>query len=323
MSARRVWWIVQTLFVVAVVVYGAVAIADNWIALRGRAATLDPRWSFVLLASVLVLGAYALLIATWRGMLAAWGASLPFGEAARIWFVSNLGKYIPGKVWQIAAMGAMAQQRGVSPVAAAGSALVVNLANIVSGFGIVLVTGAGVLRISNPAGSYIAMAIVATALAGLLALPVLLPLLMRLAGRAIGRDVAAPAIPARAVWLATLGTGLSWVIYGLAFQLLAVALDAVPSASSTGAVPGFIAVYTASYLIGYLSLVAPGGIVVRETMLVEGLLALGLAHAPAGWLLAVASRLWLTVLEVAPGLLFLVRGSLRRPTTLPDDGTSH
>lgn len=323
MNKRRFVLLVQILFVAAVVGYAGHALTDQWGAMREHAASLSPRWGLVALSGVLVLAAYALLVATWRGMLGTWGATLPFGEAARIWFVSNLGKYIPGKVWQIAAMGAMAQQQGVSPVAAAGSALVVNLANIVSGFAIVLLTGAGVLRVSNPSGARVASVVVVLVLVALLALPVLLPPLARLAGRVLGRELAVPRIPARAIWLATLGTAISWVIYGVAFQLLAAALDAAPSARSTGAAPGYIAVYTVSYLIGYLSLVAPGGIVVRETMLVEGLLALGLADAPAGWLLAVASRLWLTVLEIAPGMLFLARGSLRRPSTLPDDGTPH
>lgn len=322
MTRRRLVLLVQVAFVAAVVGYAGHALAEQWDAMQRHAAALRPSWGLVVLSGLLVLGAYALLVATWRAMLGAWDASLPFGEAARIWFVSNLGKYIPGKVWQIAAMGAMAQRSGVSPVAAAGSALVVNLANIVSGFAIVLVTGAGVLRVSHPSGPRIAAVLVVVVLAGLLALPVLLPRLSHLAGRVVGREVALPAIPARAIWLATLGTAAAWVIYGTAFQLLAMALDVAPSASATGAVPGYIAVYTVSYLVGYLSLVTPGGIVVRETMLVEGLVALALADASAGWLLAIASRLWLTVLEIAPGMLFLARGSLRRPSSLPHDGTS-
>src|SRR5207245_1830584 len=87
-------------------------------------------WAPILLSGVLVFAAYALLIQTWRVMLASWDKPLSFGSATRIWFVSNLGKYLPGKVWQIAALSVLAQQEGVSAVAATGSALIVNLANI-------------------------------------------------------------------------------------------------------------------------------------------------------------------------------------------------
>jgi hypothetical protein len=319
---RPVLLALQLLFVVAVVGYAARALAEQWGALERYAAELDPAWSLVLLSGLVVLVAYALLVAMWRAMLAGWGAPLRFVDAAHVWFVSNLGKYVPGKVWQIAAMGAMARARGVSPVAAAGSAVVVNLANIVSGFAVVLLTGAGVLGASHPSGPRVAAVLVALVLAGLLALPVLLPALARIAARVLRRELEFPRIPARAIWLATFGTALAWILYGAAFHLLAIALGVAPAAGSTGEWPGYVAVYTSSYLIGYLSLLTPGGIVVRETMLVEGLVALGLAAEPAGWLLAFASRLWLTVLEIAPGMLFLARGGLRRSSSLPNDGTT-
>jgi hypothetical protein len=320
-NRRTILTALQLLFVALVVGYAANALVGQWDDLRRHASALRFRPSLVGASGLVVLAAYALLVQTWRGMLRSWGGSLPFGDAAHIWFVSNLGKYIPGKVWQIAAMGAMAQRRGVSPVAATGSAIVVNLANIVSGFAIVLLTGAEVLRASHPSGPRVAALVVVLVLAALLALPLLLPTLARLAGRLARRELAPPTMPARAIWLATVGTAVAWLLYGVAFHLLALALDIAPAARSTGEWAGYVAVYTSSYLIGYLSLLTPGGIVVRETMLVEGLAVLGLATEPAGWLLAFASRLWLMVLEIAPGMLFLARGTLRRPSSLPNDGT--
>jgi hypothetical protein len=46
----------------------------------------------------------------------------------------------------------------------------------------------------------------------------------------------------------------------------------------------------------------------------ESLRALGLAGPGEAWLLAITSRLWLTVLELVPGLLFLARDAARRPS---------
>jgi hypothetical protein len=66
--------------------------------------------------------------------------------------------------------------------------------------------------------------------------------------------------------------------------------------------------FTASYLVGYVILVAPGGLVFRETALVRLLADLSLATGGAGLLIAVASRLWLTVTEVVPGVLYLLAG---------------
>ena len=42
--------------------------------------------------------------------------------AARIWTVSSLGKYIPGKVWAVAGMALMSKEAGIEPWAATGSA---------------------------------------------------------------------------------------------------------------------------------------------------------------------------------------------------------
>jgi len=69
----------------------------------------------------------------------------------RIWFVSNLGKYVPGKIWAIAAMGTLAQEQGISPAAAMGSSVVVQLVNLVTGFGVFFIAGAHVMDV--PAGA--------------------------------------------------------------------------------------------------------------------------------------------------------------------------
>jgi len=296
----------QLAFVAAILWYATRSIGSQWVSVRATVSGMDIGWGYLLVSSLLVLAAYAILIGTWRLMLRAWQEHLNPMDAAHIWFVSNLGKYVPGKVWQIAAMAAMAQQRGVSPIAATGSSVVVNLTNIVSGFILVLVTGASVLSLSTRSGPWLAVAITLILLAALLALPILLPYLASLIRRVSGRELSIPDIPARAVWLSALGTALAWILYGIAFQLLAASLGL----SDASATRGYIAVYTSSYLVGYLTLIAPGGIGVRETMLVAGLSTLGLASEPNAWVLAVVSRLWLTVLEIVPGLLFLSRKTI-------------
>jgi len=66
-------------------------------------------------------------------------------------------------------------------------------------------------------------------------------------------------------------------------------------------------------LAGYITLFAPGGIGVRETTLVTLLAAAGLETGAQATALAIASRLWLTVLEAAPGLILL---AIRRPKSI-------
>jgi glycosyltransferase 2 family protein len=93
---------------------------------------------------------------------------------------------------------------------------------------------------------------------------------------------------------------VAWLGYGLALWLLARGL--LPSVGLDPALA--IAVFTASYLAGFLALFAPGGIGVREGLFILMLQGpLGIAAATA---LALASRVLLTVTELGAAVLFLV-----------------
>ncbi len=309
-TRKRLWGVVQLAFVVAALWFVGTALARQWGDVRHSLAAVHPGWGLVLASGGLVLSSYALLIQTWRVMLESWGGRLfPYWSATRIWFVSNLGKYVPGKVWQITAMSALAQREGISPVAATGSALVINLANILSGFVLVLGGGLRLLDTTTGGRSGTAIAVAAVLLIGLLLLPALLPRIAALAGRLTGRNLGIPRIPARPIWLATLGTAAAWLLYGLAFALLA--RGVLPGVR--GSLADAVAVYTISYLAGYLFVPAPGGLGVREWTMVQGLTTLGLASQGDAWVIAFASRLWLTVLEVLPGVLFILFGGRRSP----------
>ena len=276
-------------------------------------ARLDPSWALVIGSGVIVFVTYLILIEAWRATLRAWAEPLAFATAARIWFVSNLGKYVPGKVWQIAAMGAMAHQERVSAATAVASSLLVNVVNIVTGFAVIAFTSAG--QIAAAVGTAdgrgaraTEWAVVAIAVAGGVALvlaPLAIPRIAALAGRVTGRSVAIPSVPHRAVWTVAVTTTVAWLLYGAAFAVFAYAI----TPRATGTAVSYVAVYTGSYLAGYLALFAPGGVGVREAVLVLAMPRFGLMPAPDAAIVAIASRLWLTVLEIAPGLLLWKRPS--------------
>jgi len=186
----------------------------------------------------------------------------------------------------------------------------VNLVNVISGCLLVFATGAGILDQAVPHGRAIALGLTAVAVVGLFLVPPAVSWLARRAARVAGRELAMPAsLTPRVVILGLAGTALAWVLYGLGFQLFAKGmLGSAVNGNSTD----YIAVYTASYLIGYLTLIAPGGLGVREAALVIALRFAGLTTESNGWILALSSRLWLTVLEILPGLLFLLAGSRLR-----------
>jgi hypothetical protein len=263
----------------------------------------------VIVAALVVLATYALLIETWRRILTAWGQRLDFANAARIWFVSNLGKYVPGKVWQVGAMGVMAQQRNVAPAAAAGSAIVSTVVNIATGMAVALIAGWRAMEALSRGHAALGIALIAAILGSVILLPTLMPFALTWLRRFTGRDLAVGAFPHRAVYIAIVGNVIAWILYGLAFQLFVLGV----LGSAQGSPTRYIAAYASSYVIGYLAFVVPGGIGVREGALTATLIALGLATAPQAAVVAITSRLWLTVLELLPGVVFLARTPRQPP----------
>lgn len=251
------------------------------------------------MATVLVLLTYVLLIETWRRIIIASGQTLGFADAARIWFVSNLGKYVPGKVWSIAAMTVMAKEKNVSAIAAGGSSVLMQLVTVAAGIGVVMVTGAS--AVDQPG---VAVAIALLILLGLSVTPMLLPPLARAASSVTGRNFEVPRMPAHVVWMAIGSSIVSWIMYGIAFQLFVMGL----LGTASGATTSYIAVYAASYIIGFLALFAPGGAVVRESAMVAGMVRFALTSQADALAVAVASRIWLTVTELLPGLGYMALG---------------
>ncbi len=306
--ASNRWWTIAQILIVAVVLWWAGrALAQQWDAVRAVALNTSIHWRWVAAASVVVLATFAALIESWRLLLGGLGGYLGFWTAARIWTVANLGRYLPGKIWSVGALGLLAKREGVSDVAAASAAIVGTLLNIGAGLGILAVSGSRVLGAFKPWLQTVATIGAILFVAGTLVLPRLLPPVLKRLAEWRRQPFQPQALPTRALWIATAINVMSWVAYGVAFSLFA-----------KGVAPGviappllFVAIWTASYLSGYLALVVPGGIGVREVAMAGALVAFGLAAPPEATFLALASRVWLTVWEILPGVAFLLAGAIR------------
>ena len=88
-------------------------------AVQARLRVLGP----LLGASVITVLTWFLLVRTWSGSLRWWGDRLAFTAAIRIWFITNLSRFVPGAIWQFAHVSAEALNARISPVAATGAIL--------------------------------------------------------------------------------------------------------------------------------------------------------------------------------------------------------
>ena len=118
-------------------------------------------------------------------------------------------------------------------------------------------------------------------------------------------------VPRRAVYISIIGNVLSWLMYGVAFEVFVYGVTGTHS----GAFSDYVTAWAWPYIIGYLAVFAPGGSGVRESALAVALGALRLATPQTALVIAITSRLWLTVTELLPGFTFLALGWTRRPPT--------
>jgi hypothetical protein len=304
LTRRKLFRLAQWIFAAAVLFFAATSLATQWDKVGSRLSDIQFGWEWISVATALVLVAYALLIEGWRRVLGAWDSHLPFRQASRIWFLSSLGKYVPGNIWSLTAMGVMARQRGLSAVAAAGSSVIMQMVSLVTGAAIVMVTSAKLLGQPLLVGAAVLVLVVV-----LLGAPRFLPPLAVWVSTLIGRDIAPPSVPATSIWTAAVASALSWLFYGLAFQLFVRGL----LGTAPGEISSYIAVYTAAYILGFISPIAPAGLGVRELTLAAFMTQLGLANEADAALVAIAARLWLTIVELIPSGLYVAASARQKP----------
>lgn len=296
---KHKWRLLQGVIGALILYFLVVKFRHDWAELGAQKIQWHLRWEFIAASLLVTWCMYGFLIVGWRSVLHGWRQWIRIVDAARIWCLSSLGKYIPGKVWSIAGMAVMAQREGVSGAAATGSAIIMQLVSIATGAIITFaLIGTRLLDEQIPGASFAAIGLAVFALVCVLALTS--PSLTRRIGFVVGRPDAVQPVEPESLAAALFTNFLAWAGYGLALQLLLMGtLEHVTLdwGIATGA-------FAASYLVGYLALIVPGGVGVREGILIlllQGSIGLGPAAA-----LAVASRLTLTVNELGAAVPFLL-----------------
>jgi hypothetical protein len=306
---RGAGWAVKLALTLAVTYFLFRSLRLSW----SEIASLEPKdwWprpiplaaSFALLLSV-----FGYLVSLWARMVSSLGGPrLRLGEAFRIFFVANLGRYVPGKVWQLAGLTYLAGKRGVSiPVASSaailGQVYSLGAAACVAAVALALGPMTGLPRGLLPGALALAAVVVV-----LTTVPPVLRHMLLLCFR-LGKSAEPPPevdslFGAR--WLALYVPG--WLGYGLAFGLLWESVPALADVSWGGAIGGF----AGAYFLGYAALFAPAGVGVREGALSVWLAPWLGGAAAAG--LAVMARLWMTVGEIIPVTWIAIRQGFSRP----------
>lgn len=272
---------------------------------QARSLGWGPRPAWLLAGLALATGNLFLMAGVWVRLFRSLGGTIPLRDGIRVWVVTNLGRYIPGKVWQLTGLAAYMREREGKGAVALSSAVVFQVVTIGTGS----VVGAALLG-GQLAGTELVSVPTIVSLVLLLALAmnptIVHAATSRIAGW-MGEGVEVGRL--RGVDLAHAGIGMvcAWIVYGLGFWCVArgLGVTTIGPALATGG-------FAASYVIGYLALIAPGGLVVREGALTVLLAGVGAVPAAGAAILAIVARVWTTASELLALLVVAVVG--RKPS---------
>jgi len=256
------------------------------------------------LASVLLLAGYVASAALWGVIVRDLGGpALPLGVAVQVFMIANLGRYIPGKVWQIAGLAVLARGRGVAPATAAAAGA------LGQGLALIAASALGLLALLGAPAPYRVWGAWGAVLVPVLVLVGSVPAVFARVSSAWFRltRTEPPQTGLRSAralaWLALYG--LNWALYAFSFWVLARSLDLAGSPVAVASA------FAGAYVLGYVMLFAPAGLGPREGFLVA-FLTPHVGAASAG-VLAVVARIWTTVVELVPAGALWAAHVLGRP----------
>jgi len=269
-------------FVAATLAWGGWEIAREWHQIVHALGRLSPLAIAGALVCVLVSQFGALRV--WQGLLAGLGSPLPATAAARVLFIGQLGKYLPGSVWPVLAQMELGTVHKVPRHRSASASVLAMLASLLTG----LLVAAVALPLTGHADSYLWAYAAVPVLLACLYPPVLrwgLDRLLRLARQpALEHPLSGPVL-ARALGWAL----FAWVCNGLQIWLLVPVHSGMSLLLSLGG-------YAFAWCVGFLIVFAPGGLGVRELLLVTTLTSL--TGAGAATAVALVSRVLTTVSDL-------------------------
>ena len=244
---------------IAGLVFVTVKIHEQWGQVRHRLADVDASW--LGLGILLAIAGMTAIAIAWRPVLVALGAEQPTRRAVVRWYyVGEIGKYVPGGIWTFVGRAELARRGGLDRPSAYGSvALSLALLQVAAAcVAAVVLPFTSITR--HSAAAWLVLLVVPVGLA-LLHHRVLEPLLA-FVERATKRSLTITVPPFATTLRLVAGYIPAWLAIGTGTWAIARAFDAhAPFAS-------VFAATIVSWIVGFLVLVVPGGVGVRESVFV-------------------------------------------------------
>lgn len=290
--------------------------AGVYLVAHARAASQEFRrvdWRLLVLSFIMLLAAFGWQAWVWQLILKRLGYPVAYGRVYRIVYLSGLGAYVPGRVWQALGVLALGKQEAVPARISGVALLLANGLNLAAGSLFALLCY--LLTWDSLVSANVKWLLLIMGVGLILTHP---RIIESAANWVLGRMKRGP-IRLTLGWGDTFVFaslyGIGWMLYSGAFALLVLAVIRGPIF-----LVHVMGANTVAYIAGFVAVFAPGGIGVREVTL-SGLLAqvMSLELAAA---VAVVARFWFVAGQLISALLALIEIGRRKSSVKDGDGGS-
>lgn len=272
-------------------IFAGLYLRDQWAQLQQAALSIN--WGVMAVAQLgMFAGLAALPVVLWL-TLEILGHRLPLLTVCSIFFLSNLAKYLPGSIWALPGRAFLYQRAGLTAAVSVGAVFWEVLLIVLTTAGLSLLAAGYVAHYIGLPLTLVGVALAGVVFTGLLIVlvrgnPARIPVLNRVATQLHGLR-----LKWQQIMKIIAAYMVAWSIIGLAFALM---IYAITPDFESGWWLELVGIYAGTWLVGFLVIIAPGGIGVRDVLIA---LALSLiAPAPIPVLAAVLARILWTVAEL-------------------------
>lgn len=281
MASPRVRRVLQVVVTVLILAFFGLALYDIGPRLAAYQWQLEPGWLVV--AFVMLVARGPLPVWGWWLILRKLGYRLSFKRSTRIIYYSALAAYLPGSMWHFVGRVYLAEKENVPRLAGVISVAIESVLILLAALAV-----AGLSLAAWPDPPLWAAALALVLLVGVVWRPDRFFRLVDWGLRRIGRKPLGVHLSSKDVVQILIPFVLNWIAFGLIFFAL---LAALYPGLSLLYIPVVTGIFTAAWVGGYLAIVVPQGLGVREFIIVSLLSVIGVP-APVATAAALLARLW-------------------------------
>ncbi len=320
-ARKRLAFALKTLLTVVIVVglawHLGKLLADNPL----QSGVVAPRYAYLFAAGLLYLACHTIWGTFFYQLLRKQDPNVRWLTAVRAYFLSQSGKYLPGKAWVLLIRVVLLRRPGLTATGIGLAGVYETLTSMAAGamIGATLLPWSGLVVAEGVRPEYAILSVAALPIGAVL----LNRLALRIARKTHGKDQAI--VPKPPFWLLCRGlvqASFGWLLLGLSLHLTVAGLSDVQWPLTADEFLGRTVANAIAYISGFVAIILPGGLGVREELLQRMLSAqlsphLGDSSKAFAVVTAIVLRLVWTLFETVFAALLWWAGRTKSPSPAP------